>query len=309
MNLAPEERNGFLISAEMKKVWHVEMQLLNKLLEVCNKHHLKVWAEGGSLLGTVRERGFIPWDDDIDMAMMRDDYDKLQSVAKDEFKAPYFFQSGYTDRFANGLTRLRMDGTTAITDLSINDDYHQGIFIDLFPLDIVPDDDDLRDQFIRQKVRKKEALKYAIHYQYCFSNWKYNWNIFKNRMKIRINGFHSCFQEYDRFIKQYWGTDNHKVSLISWVYDKRYLREKEWYNDTIYLPFENIMMPVPGNYDAILRTQYGDYMKPVKAPTMHGGLVVLDPDHSYKDYITKVRKERRKEASIKKIQKKLNLKK
>ena len=59
MNLAPEERNGFLISAEMKKVWHVEMQLLNKLLEVCNKHHLKVWAEGGSLLGTVRERGFI----------------------------------------------------------------------------------------------------------------------------------------------------------------------------------------------------------------------------------------------------------
>ena len=50
-------------------------------------------------------------------------------------------------------------------------------------------------------------------------------------------------------------------------------------------------------------------MKPVKAPTMHGGLVVLDPDHSYKDYITKVRKERRKEASIKKIQKKLNLKK
>lgn len=66
------------------------MQLLNKLLKVCGKHHLKVWAEGGTLLGTIRDKGFIPWDDDIDMAMMRDDYDKLQSVAKEEFKAPFF---------------------------------------------------------------------------------------------------------------------------------------------------------------------------------------------------------------------------
>lgn len=77
MNLEPETRNNYYISVEMKKVWAVEMQLLKKLLEVCEKHHLKIWAEGGTLLGAVRHQGYIPWDDDIDMAMLRDDYDRL----------------------------------------------------------------------------------------------------------------------------------------------------------------------------------------------------------------------------------------
>ena len=81
MNLEPETRNGYYISADMKKVWAVEMQLLKKLLEVCEKHHLRIWAEGGTLLGAVRHHGYIPWDDDIDMAMLRDDYDKLQAIA------------------------------------------------------------------------------------------------------------------------------------------------------------------------------------------------------------------------------------
>ena len=92
MNLEKEIRNGYEISADMKKVWAVEMELLKKLLEVCEKHHLRIWAEGGTLLGAVREKGFIPWDDDIDMAMPREDYDKLQTIAKDQFKAPFFFQ-------------------------------------------------------------------------------------------------------------------------------------------------------------------------------------------------------------------------
>lgn len=296
MNLDPEERNGYYISAEMKKVWSVEMQLLEKLLEVCEKHNLKVWAEGGTLLGTIREKGFIPWDDDIDMAMMRDDYDKLQAIAKDEFKPPYFFQSGYTDKFANGMTRLRMDGTSAITHLSVYHNCHQGIFIDLFPLDVMPDNEHTRKKFIKEKVKKRLDLRYSIDNCLSFTDWKYNYVLIKSRIKTRIRGFHNRFKEYDQFIKQYWASDNHKVSLISWIFEERYLREKEWYNDTLYLPFEDIIMPVPGNYDAILKTQYGDYMKPVKAPTMHGGFAALDPEHSYLEYLPIMRKEKRKEA-------------
>lgn len=112
MNLEPETRNDYFISSEMKKVWQVELILLKKLLEVCEKYNLKVFAEGGTLLGAIRERGFIPWDDDIDVAMLREDYDKLQDIALNEFKAPYFFQSGYTDESYVGHIKWNKRNTT-----------------------------------------------------------------------------------------------------------------------------------------------------------------------------------------------------
>ena len=68
-----EVRNNYTITAEMKKIWAVQLELLSVLLDVCKRNHLNIWAEGGTLLGTIREKGYIPWDDDIDMAMLRPD--------------------------------------------------------------------------------------------------------------------------------------------------------------------------------------------------------------------------------------------
>ena len=296
MNLEKEIRNGYEISADMKKVWAVEMELLKKLLEVCEKHHLKIWAEGGTQLGTVREKGFIPWDDDIDMAMPREDYDKLQALAKDEIQAPYFFQSGYTDLFPNGMTRLRMDGTAAILPQSIYHKCHQGIFIDIFPLDIIPDNPKELDSFIQMKIKKKQELVFYCENHWSFSNLKYDWIILKTKIKIGSKGFRSAFYAYDQFIKQYAESDNNHLSIISWNYDKRYHRKKDWYYGTTSLPFEDITLPVPIGYDEILRQQYGDYMKPVKERTMHGmygGFEALDTTKSYKDYLPELRRKRK----------------
>ena len=122
MNLEKECRRGYVISVEMKKIWSIQIAMLNKLLEVCKKYHLDIWADSGTLLGAVREKGYIPWDDDIDMVMMRKDYNRLVEVSKNEFLDPYFFQCMFTEKhYHRGHAQLRMKGTTAILPGDINE--------------------------------------------------------------------------------------------------------------------------------------------------------------------------------------------
>lgn len=141
MNLNSEIRNGYTISSDMKKVWNIQMKMVDKLIEVCNKYNLKVWADGGTLLGTVRDHGYIPWDDDIDMVMLRDDYNKLLQIAPTEFQEPFFFQNVYTDKkYPRGHSQLRYNGTAAILPCDVNCAFNQSIFIDIFVYDQLPKD-------------------------------------------------------------------------------------------------------------------------------------------------------------------------
>ena len=133
-----EIRDGYKVSEKMKKVWAVELDLLNKLLEVCQKYELKCFADAGTLLGAVRHKGFIPWDDDIDVVMFREDYEKLRAVAQEEFKEPYFFQCAYSDdNYIRGHAQLRNSDTTAFLYREVRRkvERNYGIFIDIFILD------------------------------------------------------------------------------------------------------------------------------------------------------------------------------
>ena len=76
-----EIRSGYTVSSEMKKIWAVELDLLNEFSKVCQKHQLKWFVHAGTLLGAIRHKGFIPWDDDIDVVMPRADYEKLCELA------------------------------------------------------------------------------------------------------------------------------------------------------------------------------------------------------------------------------------
>ena len=219
MTLNEEIRNGYTISTEMKKVWAVEMQLLKKLLEVCERHHLKIWAEGGTLLGTIRHHGYIPWDDDIDMAMLRNDYDKLQAIAKEEFIAPYFFQSGYTDQFPCGFSKLRMNGTAAIIPYEIFQNFHQGVFIDIFCYDAVPDNNEDLEKQKKSGEKMIQSLKTYCNSYWSFSDFKHNWKTVKAKWKVGRKGFSRCFKEYDDIYRKYRIAENKYISFISFYYE------------------------------------------------------------------------------------------
>lgn len=157
----------------LKAVWACELDMLEHLLAVCQKYNLPCWADAGTLLEAVRHRGFIPWDDDIDMVMLRDDYDKLVKVADKEFMYPDFFQTIYSDKhYGNRHAQIRNCETAAIADPKSR--FNQGIFIDIFVLGGVLDMPRLLQKHLRKAKRYKQLLKITSKLINLFSEILYD---------------------------------------------------------------------------------------------------------------------------------------
>ena len=176
--LEEEVRCGYTVTRKMKEVWAVELDLLKEFKRVCNKYDLKYCADGGTLLGAIRHQGFIPWDDDLDIAMLRKDFEKLNEVAPAEFKKPYFWQTEETDKgSARGHAQLRNSDTTGIIkneyEHQRNNNFNQGIFIDIFPFDTVIDSEEkLAEQDLkRMKLLTKYRETLDSDDFFCFKPW------------------------------------------------------------------------------------------------------------------------------------------
>lgn len=283
-----EVRCGYTVTREMKEIWAVELDLLNKLLEVCRKHDLKIFADGGTLLGAVRDHGFIPWDNDIDLAMLRDDYDKLCEISASEFEPPYFFQCYHTEkRYPRRHAQLRNSSTTGILKNEVKWDYkfNQGIFIDIFVLDGLHEDDSKQ----ASQRKKGEILQKIIYYKSR-----------KNTPNKIYQAICKCIpwtaavKIMDRIMKDKRANESQYVVNYGFSFklgEKVTKRERHYYDSTIEMPFENIMIPVPEKYDAWLTLRYGDYMSPSTAGAVHGD-VILDADISYSDYIERMKQSR-----------------
>ena len=144
-----EIRDGFLVSARRKSIWNKEIEIMLEFDRICKKHNIQWFTYAGTTLGAIRHEGFIPWDDDIDVVLLRPDYEKFKEVVQNELKEGYFFQSIYTDEQIFTFSKL-LDERTSAVDLTKKKDTHQGIFIDIFPLDIAArwnkdDDDEVQD--------------------------------------------------------------------------------------------------------------------------------------------------------------------
>lgn len=287
MNLDSEERNGYVISHKTKKIWDIQLKMVQKLLEVCDKHHLKVWADSGTLIGAVRDKGFIPWDDDIDMIMMRDDYNKLVRLA-DEFEKPYFLQCAYTDKgYARGHIQLRYQGTAAILPGDIDKKFDQSIFIDVFVYDAVPNNFDKRTSYSK-KVEFLRLLAWrSLYPSFSLGNYKlFLVDCFVTVFKPICN-FYTLFEKY---CSKYKIKDDSRLflsSLTTWNIEK-FAISPRWYKETLWVPFEDIQIPIPADYDKVLKAQYGDYMTPVKAPSMHGS-VIFDTERPYTEVLKDIK--------------------
>ena len=285
-----EERSGFFVSKQRKELWAVEIDLLTQLDRICEKYGLTYCVGAGTLLGAVRHKGFIPWDDDIDVYMLRPDYDRLMGLA-DEFKEPYFLQNSYTEKnLLRTYARLRNSQTTGTTKMDQYRILNHGIFIDIFPLDGVSENVRVdRRQYFLNTVQRKLFEAYNASKAPCQEDSiskKLKYPFKKLLAEVMIRDKNRLFSSFERNISRFsvesteiWGN---RTIVFECPKSRRPIAD--WKN-LVRMPFEFIEVPVPVNYDSMLRQQYGDYMKipENKGGTMHGELII-ESETGYANY-------------------------
>ena len=265
-----EVRDEFTVSVPRKKIWAVELDLMLQFDQVCKKHGLRYFLFCGSLLGAIRHRGFVPWDDDVDVAMPRDDYERLLTLSY-EFVEPYYLQIPCRDKgYFYSYSKLRNSNTSCRSINFGHRGFNQGIFIDIFILDEWENTPDGEKTFLHLlNLYKKQ------------SSWM--------RSKEEINDFDNPYDvsnEIDMLQCKYRGHNTAYWALASMTlygYSKSVFYADD-FKESVLLPFEQFYFPVPCGYERILETMYGNWRKfplPEERGRHHtGGL--FDADIPYK---------------------------
>lgn len=140
----------------------VELEILNEFVRICDLHGIEYFLDFGTLLGAIRHKGFIPWDDDIDVGMTRENYDNFIKIAKKELKQEFFLQDGDSDpRCPYLFAKIRKNNTTFMEWCNRKSNIHHGIYIDIFPYDKLPINKRERSNF-RKKCQRRYKL---FHYR------------------------------------------------------------------------------------------------------------------------------------------------
>lgn len=294
--LEEEIRCGFKVTKEIKEIWAVELDLFAEFDRVCKKYGLKYVASGGTLLGAVRHKGFIPWDDDMDLMMMRNEYDRFCKVASQEFKPPYFFQTEETDPgFRRRFARIRNSLTTGILkrDIIMQPTYNQGIFIDIFPLDNVIGNKELyKKQCQSYKKYKKLSLALRVIEDfppvYSKDSFKYWFKLLLHFLIGHISHYfqwsRKAFDKSNIICQQYNDKECEYISLLTLdIKDLRHALRKTTLDKIVYTDFEFLKIPIIAEFDEHLRHKYGDYMVMKKDPNLHGD-IIFDTNTPYTEY-------------------------
>ncbi|ACD51272.1 LicD family protein [Clostridium botulinum] len=246
----------------LKDAQMLMVSILKDVHNICEKHGLKYFLDAGTLLGAVRHKGFIPWDDDMDIGMLRDDYEKFLRIAKEELPSHLFLQTFESDKYYDIYQvpcKVRYNGTVLIEKaIGENEKMHNGVYIDIFPYDSLPKHNfvykiqrsisgNILKSFVRLRdIPEKLTLKNKI----TFSFYKIITKIFTAKRRRKFFGALVKWNDKNSKYMGY-GVDT------AW---SEYVYKKDDYFDLIKLEFEGENFYGPKNADAILTELYGDYM-------------------------------------------------
>lgn len=267
----------------LSKLQEIDLKMLKIFLEISQKHNLSYFLLGGSCLGAVRHRGFIPWDDDIDIGMPRYDYEKFLKIAPEELPDGYFLQCSKTEpNYPMNFSKIRNSKTTFIEKTAQYIKMNHGAFIDIFPLD-------------GYKKSKWFNLKNRI-YSLCtekifFQTQKQNKikTVTKKILSSYIKDYRKARDKRDCLFKKHEYDKCEFVSNFCGAWGEREIMPKEYFGNGTKSIFEGITVIIPEKYDLYLNKLYGNYMElpPVEKRKAHHFCKVIDLDKPYTEYINK----------------------
>lgn len=272
-----------LTTEQVRKMQLKGLQMTMFFDEFCKKHNLLYYFCGGCCIGAIRHKGFVPWDDDVDVFMPRDDYEKLKELWVDtpEYSIQYTTKDFLTE---NQFLTICDNNTTFIKTYQKDLDMNHGLVLDVLPLDGCPTG-------WRRKIQKLWALLYSLfivgkapenHGKAIYLVGKFLLALAKPKSwRYRIWRF--C----ERKMSQY------PISECAYITElcagPHYMKneyKKEWFEKAVRVEFEGQLLPIPVGYDGYLRMAFGDYMQlpPEEKRVCHHEFEVVDMDNSYKIY-------------------------
>lgn len=250
---------------KLEKVHNIQLEMALEVKRICQEHNIKYSIIAGTLLGAVRHKGFIPWDDDLDIGMLRCEYNRFIDICKHELKNEYFLQTWETDPgFALPIAKLRKNGTIFIEKNSSDASLHSGIYIDIFPFDNVPNNKlQQRIQDFRSYLLKR-ILLIRMNYKVWQDDQLFKKFVYKT---LRIFSFLFTNSQLRRKLYKtmiaYNNQSSEKIVTFGGAYGyKRESIKKEWLDKLIEINFENERLSAPVCHVDYLRHFYGDFMTP-----------------------------------------------
>jgi|GEM_PF-80537 len=251
-----EVREGFYIPGMIKRSWAEQLSVLKTVDEICARHGIRWFADYGTLIGAVRHRGFIPWDDDMDICMLRDDFERFRTVMDAELPEEYHvLDFNHEEAYDNFLLRITSNNAINYSKKYLSE--HNGFpfvaGIDIFPIDYVYPDSDMESNRVE---RAKALLEQA-------------------KKSGDITTRNTLFKKIDAVFAEFNGKDNdgniiatEVASMYFWVQYANHKYPKRFYDNCIKLPFENTTVNAPAGYMEMMHINYGEWWR----INRHGGI-------------------------------------
>lgn len=248
----------------LAKLHNCQMIIAKEIKRICDENNIKYFIIAGTLLGAVRHGGFIPWDDDMDIGMLREDYDKFIEIAKVQLGENFFLQTTETDEnYGLPFAKVLLNGTVLV-EATAGSNAKKGIFVDVFPFDISPEAQADAEAHNKKTYLYKRLLLAKLNYNVCDQK-DYIKKLVYFALKIM-----SVFFSHDKLcrrledeITKYNTESSSKIVNIGGAYGyKKETILSRWVDETVEIPFEEMTISAPKDYVEYLESFYGDYMTP-----------------------------------------------